>query len=101
MKPMSASEAAYERMFSIGKSAGCLEREFGWSDHFKANDGSKRTARAYIEAKERTARVIELHHDNMHITLNMYSKPPEEGNYEFANIIMDAAEKIIKERRKA
>ena len=90
------SKAAYERMLEIVTLGGSIDSSHGWGKNYYMG---KRNARTYVDKDSDTyeARVVELNHGELHITLSMYGQLPDDANLEFANTIMDAAEKVIKE----
>lgn len=83
------SEAAYQR-------AGNLQQGDRWSKRYRVG---QRTARTY-QNESGSYRVLELKHGGLNIELKMHRVPPDDANLEFANIIMDAVEKIIREGEK-
>lgn len=92
------SKAAYERALSIAKSAGSIPQEYGWSPHYR-DKHSSRTVRTYLSG-DAEYRVIELLNRGLGLELKMHRVPPDDANLEFANVIMDAAEKLIREGKK-
>lgn len=84
------SQSAYARMLSLMTSYAREDRK-----HYYYHDG-KREAIFYHSGT--TYNVLELRHgERLHLKLELHGVPPDDANLEFANIIMDAAERIIEE----
>jgi hypothetical protein len=83
------SQSAYARMLSLMTSYAREDRK-----HCYYHDG-KRGAIFYHSGT--TYNVLELRHgEGLHLKLEIHRVPPDDANLEFANTIMDAAERIAK-----